>query len=180
MKSIHTKGVRLLIALLLTLLSCPFHFIDHASRGVDPSWAWALNNALHNGLIFGRDIIFTYGPLSFLNSRNDTYIPHYMLVCGDLLRFAGIFYLLRKITWKEWFWYIPLFIAMLTIRSANYTQTLFAIFILITINLFSQRKADSTGLAICGLYGTLLFFIKLNYGIICIFLLLAIIPLVFF
>ncbi len=33
------------------------------SEGLDPSWQYELNQALAQGLIFGRDLIFTFGPL---------------------------------------------------------------------------------------------------------------------
>ena len=34
--------------------------------GLDPSWAFALNYAHAKGLVFGRDVVFTYGPWSWL------------------------------------------------------------------------------------------------------------------
>ncbi|MDH3814116.1 MAG: hypothetical protein OEV48_06490 [Acidobacteriota bacterium] len=34
--------------------------------GIDPGWQWAVNQAADAGLVFGRDIVFTYGPLAFL------------------------------------------------------------------------------------------------------------------
>jgi hypothetical protein len=34
--------------------------------GIDPGWQWAANQADNAGLVFGRDIVFTYGPLAFL------------------------------------------------------------------------------------------------------------------
>lgn len=34
--------------------------------GIDPGWQWAINNAHQAGLMFGRDVVFTYGPLGYL------------------------------------------------------------------------------------------------------------------
>ena len=34
--------------------------------GLDPSWSYAISRAAVEGLIFGKDIIFTYGPLGYL------------------------------------------------------------------------------------------------------------------
>jgi hypothetical protein len=34
--------------------------------GIDPGWQWSVNQAGSSGLVFGRDIVFTYGPLAFL------------------------------------------------------------------------------------------------------------------
>ena len=36
------------------------------TAGLDASWAFGLNYAHHSGLLFGRDAIFTYGPLAWL------------------------------------------------------------------------------------------------------------------
>lgn len=36
------------------------------AAGLDPSWRIALHLAAQHGLVFGRDVIFTYGPLGFL------------------------------------------------------------------------------------------------------------------
>ncbi|MFM6828012.1 MAG: hypothetical protein ACKPKT_21695, partial [Dolichospermum sp.] len=36
--------------------------------GLDPSWSYAISQAAEKQLIFGKDIIFTYGPLSYLIS----------------------------------------------------------------------------------------------------------------
>ena len=33
---------------------------------IDPGWQWAANQAADAGLVFGRDIVFAYGPLAFL------------------------------------------------------------------------------------------------------------------
>ncbi len=37
--------------------------------GLDPSWNAGLAMAVHQGLRFGKEVVFTYGPLGFLNSR---------------------------------------------------------------------------------------------------------------
>ena len=34
--------------------------------GLDPSWQVGLQLAAVNGFVFGRDVLFTYGPLGFL------------------------------------------------------------------------------------------------------------------
>jgi len=39
--------------------------------GIDPGWQWAVNQADSAGLVFGRDIVFTYGPLAFLMAPLD-------------------------------------------------------------------------------------------------------------
>src|SRR5450432_918721 len=43
--------------------SVPF---ESVKPGLDESWAWALNAVTQTNYIFGRDVVFTYGPLGFL------------------------------------------------------------------------------------------------------------------
>ncbi|MFC2144542.1 hypothetical protein ACFLQM_02535, partial [Acidobacteriota bacterium] len=51
--------------------------------GIDPGWQWAVNQARDAGLIFGRDIVFTYGPLAYLMAPLD--------VSSNLLLANGFF-----------------------------------------------------------------------------------------
>src|SRR5580704_5749728 len=66
----------------LMTFSMQFESVDQANRrldyisgpkgavkpGLDESWAWALNAVTQTGYIFGKDVVFTYGPLGFLMS----------------------------------------------------------------------------------------------------------------
>jgi hypothetical protein len=49
---------------LITVLSWPFVLVKGAA-GLDNSWVVGLNLAVAHGLAFGRQVIFTYGPLGF-------------------------------------------------------------------------------------------------------------------
>ena len=59
------RAARVLLTLYTTLLLLPFRF-HAAATGLDSSWAVALNLLHVQGAIHGRDIAFTYGPLSYL------------------------------------------------------------------------------------------------------------------
>src|SRR5690606_27676607 len=53
------------------------------AMGLDPSWRLAINQAVVQGLHFGRDIIFTYGPYASIYTK--TYHPgtdHLMMIGG--------------------------------------------------------------------------------------------------
>jgi len=41
-------------------------YLPFGPPGIDPGWQWAVNTAHDAGHVFGRDIVFTYGPLAFL------------------------------------------------------------------------------------------------------------------
>jgi hypothetical protein len=39
------------------------------TTGLDPSWRFALNVAVSPGLVFGRDVLFTFGPLGAIYTQ---------------------------------------------------------------------------------------------------------------
>ena len=55
------------------------------SSGLDPSWVFTLNEAVAKGWVFGRDIIFTFGPYASIYSK--TYHPGTdpLMLWGSLL-----------------------------------------------------------------------------------------------
>jgi hypothetical protein len=60
-------GVAALIVAALFLI--PFApSMPHA--GLDPSWVYGVNEAVAQGRVFGRDLIFTFGPLASVYSDN--------------------------------------------------------------------------------------------------------------
>lgn len=58
--------VRALTFLLAFLYLCPIKYFSIAPD-LDPSWAYALNLAHAKGLVWGRDLGFTYGPFAYLS-----------------------------------------------------------------------------------------------------------------
>jgi len=63
------------------------------TAGLDASWAFGLNYAHHSGLLFGRDAIFTYGPLAWLalpmNIGNNLW-PALVFQTASWVAFAGV------------------------------------------------------------------------------------------
>ncbi len=49
----------------VALLTWPIRFVSPAP-GIDPSWSSGLYMAVHDGMNFGSEVVFTYGPLGFL------------------------------------------------------------------------------------------------------------------
>jgi hypothetical protein len=69
--------------------------------GLDESWVASLYMAIHNGLSFGRDVVFTFGPLGFLNQPQAWYVPLAQVAVAYtlVLRFAvayAVYASLRK------------------------------------------------------------------------------------
>jgi hypothetical protein len=75
------------------------------SAGLDPSWIFAMNQAVSQGLAFGKDIVFTFGPYASLYSK--TYHPStdFMMVSGGLylaLSYWACFVFLMKGVHRIW------------------------------------------------------------------------------
>lgn len=77
---------------------------------LDPSWMVVLHLAFLDGLAFGQDIVFTYGPWGFVATR--TYVPG---TFGWLLAFWVV--LAASI------WYAAFAVALATMRSALWAAT---------------------------------------------------------
>src|SRR5688572_31313191 len=59
------RAARVALVAFVSLIAVPLRF--HAIQpGLDPSWAFALNWFHSRGLLHGRDIGFTWGPLAHL------------------------------------------------------------------------------------------------------------------
>jgi hypothetical protein len=82
---LHADTVIVVLFGLGWALSLPVVF-NAPVKGLDPSWTVGLYWALARGLQFGKDIVFTYGPLGFLNA------PYY--VDYGLWQIAVVFTLL--------------------------------------------------------------------------------------
>ena len=55
---------------------------------LDPSWQFTINYAVSNNLIFGKDIIFTYGPLGYLFYSTMEGLNHYHMFIKYLFQFS--------------------------------------------------------------------------------------------
>jgi hypothetical protein len=57
--------VRLVVLLYLAVATYPLRFAS-VSSGLDPSWVYAINYLPSTSYVWGRDFIYTYGPLGYL------------------------------------------------------------------------------------------------------------------
>ena len=164
--SVWKNYKQLIIALLLSVYSLPGLFFVTPNIWLDGSWIRALNMAINSHRVFGSDFVFTFGPLGFLCTRNIQYINRLWLLAGDIFLFAGFFYFAYKYLSSQKVWVFIVLPAMFLFRAADYSQTLFLLFIIYTVLNFNNRAQNKFELLYCGLAGGLLFFIKVNYGIV--------------
>jgi hypothetical protein len=61
-------ATRLALLLMLACVLIPFS-PGMPEEGLDPSWVAAMNQAVAQGLVFGREVIFTYGPYASVLTR---------------------------------------------------------------------------------------------------------------
>ncbi len=156
--------------LFLVILLFPNYRIAEAPcSGIDASWRIALEMAYQKGFIFGKDIIFTYGPLGRLTQRVAIGTSHFELFLFDLFCFANIGFLLYSFLPK------PLkvhqlvlhFIFFFVISSLVGEWTGFLLFFTSIFSgiLFLKKQRESL-LIHAIVLGIINFYIKINYGII--------------
>ncbi|MEO7198199.1 MAG: hypothetical protein ABIZ50_06970 [Solirubrobacterales bacterium] len=63
---IRGKRITTLALGVLVALATWFVTLNYPIPGLDPSWRSGLYMAVHDGIGFGNDVVFTYGPLGFL------------------------------------------------------------------------------------------------------------------
>ncbi len=166
----QTYKAQILSAIVAIYIAPPALFYSH-NYGIEGSWKRAINMAVNNGTIFGTDFIYTFGPLGFLSTRNNEYVGNWLLIISDILLVFACYYFLLTFFKKNKGWFLLALTSMFLVRSAEYTQIMFLIFVIYTIQILQNKFKNKLQLVITVLLGTLLFFIKVNYGIIALFVL---------
>jgi len=137
--------------------------------GLDPSYRIAFHLAAENNLIYGKDIIFTYGPLAYFSSRHPISISRYQYLTVDILVFILSFFILIKI-FKNLNTYSSIFFAFLCtfmIGSMNiYSSDLdrYMYLMLIFFLLFHLSNNSIFALFIGCLLSIFVFYLKLSSG----------------
>lgn len=68
-RSMVAKKILAMLALVVGWLFLIPFLPDMPASGLDLSWRYALNVAVSQGLVFGRDVVFTFGPLASVYSQ---------------------------------------------------------------------------------------------------------------
>jgi hypothetical protein len=159
-------------------LTWPYPSVD-ASAGVDPSWAVALHLAADRGLDFGRDILFTYGPLGFLSQPLLVTTPTGLAAFGFAV--AAQFALCAALLWSTLRVYPPWVAIALTYAVAvmfaatgfsNLPDYLVVIAFLLAVYTIERDPPPGAWIVAAGAFlAALSFLIKTNNGIVSIVLL---------
>lgn len=156
--------------LFLIVLLFPFYRISEpATAGIDNSWRIALEMAHQKGLIFGKDLIYTYGPLGRLTQRIAISTTHFELFIFDIFCFTNVGFLLYHFLPKPLrFYQLLIHFGFFLLISSIYGEWLS--FILFYISIFSGllflKKQNHWFLIHAVCMGLINFYIKANYGVI--------------
>ena len=150
-------------------LALPSRPLDLAPANLDGSWRIALQVAHDRGLVFGRDFIFTYGPLGFLSARTYADSTRWLILAYDVfvalqlpLLCLAVYRRSRAITSL-----INLFGVLFVLSSAIYfMDPPIVLFLLSTFWLYDCREDRSKLKFLLALINALLsFYIKVNLGL---------------
>ncbi|MFZ3231119.1 MAG: hypothetical protein WA160_13005 [Pseudobdellovibrio sp.] len=123
------------------------------TRGLDPSWAFGLNQLVAQGFNFGHEVVFTFGPYAAIYTRSYHPFTDFMAVAGSLylaIAFCGCSYLLMRST--KFYW-IFIFYILLVAFVSSIDCLLFSIPLMVglvgfkmaffEVGLFGRRKTSA-------------------------------------
>jgi hypothetical protein len=73
----------LLVALTVLAVFVPFK-PELPELGNDPSWRFAINQAVAQGLVFGRDVVYTYGPYASVFTKSYHPATDWLMLAGSV------------------------------------------------------------------------------------------------
>jgi hypothetical protein len=172
LKRVFTLHNLLLLAGIYILL--PERIFSFPHNGLDPSWMIALNMAVEQNLVFGRDLIYTLGPLGFLYTGLPVFIPKIAIILFQIMIFGSIafimnFYLqqIKSALAKAGF-----IVFMLVIYIELFPEKAFLLFLIfLFFLLYHLNRQKRFALIFAGFIALLTFFVKLNTGLLLTFLL---------
>lgn len=167
-RHLKISSVQLLVYVLCVWFFLPEQLLTLPGHSIDPSWMLSLDFATHERLTFGRDWVFTYGPLGFLSTRLGFFMPWWTILIFDLflcsLLVVALRAIFRQIGWRP----VPVAFVMAIVffiaphkEAASMIFLFFAFFLLLY-----ARTTQRWALLLAGFLAALVFFIKLNFGLV--------------
>jgi len=161
---------------LFTLLFVPASFYHRPVEGIDASWDIAIHLAYKYHLVFGKDFVFTYGPLGILHSRHPISINLFVYLLFDLYFLGTLFFVMKKIFASHFGIGLVFFIFFGIITTMNESFEVWYFFFFL-FYLFSLLKEFSKRIYLIQamLLSLILFYFKMSLGMIVIIIFFAII-----
>ncbi len=162
------KWIELSILCFCFFILLPSAFTTFPGHALDPSWQIGLNMAVAQDLVFGKDFVFTYGPLGYFHTGLNIFVWKGGLFLFHFFLIANAFYILRLIIdlldLKDYFFLCLFFLFIGDLLVFHPTILLFIFFIFYLI--FTIFKKAKITLLLCSSIAILSFFIKLNTGVV--------------
>ena len=175
MQAILKKGVPTFVNYIVLFVCClfiyPLEIIKNASAGLDPSWELSINLAVKNHFIWGKDFVFSYGPLGYLATGIGVYVDHlpiYMFTLGLYINLCFIFYkVTRQFNTLRIANILTILLFVTTIHNYIYIEASTYLLLSCIFWLSYSIKTDNLLAAIFAIsVSILMFFIKMDTGII--------------
>jgi hypothetical protein len=161
------KAALLALAVLFLL---PFRFCEPPLQGLDPSWRLALHLAVQQGMTFGRDIAFTYGPLGFLSARMcfpGTRIPY---LISDLFLWAHIGWIVATVIRQGLSlagYALLALMAFMVVGHYYLVDLALSLYLITLFHIFRDGEVKSrTSLVLASVAAATALFVKANFGLI--------------
>lgn len=146
----------------------------YAGFDIDASWHEALVMAIEKNFVFGRDFIFNYGPLGYLNTGLlPQTVSHLLLVAVELFTLFNYLIIIRLCFARAGAkWWVVAISALLIFMPwgfvADTSFTLFYFFLFWLLH--AQQTRNSVGLLLAFILSVLIFYIKVNLSIVVYFI----------
>jgi len=164
-------SISYIVFFLCCIFIYPLEIIKNATAGLDGSWGLSINLAIKNHLIWGKGYVFSYGPLGYLATGIGEYVNHipiYFFSLGLYLNLCVIFHKIFQST--KTYKVVNLIVLILFFLSIhNFIYREASTYLLLSCVFwlsYSIKNDDLTSSIIATLISILMFFIKMDTGII--------------
>lgn len=174
----YTSPLVYVIAIFLAvhMLTFPFYEVPQLVStgpswyGLDVSWQMTLNYANIHNWIWGKDIIYTYGPLGFLSTRNMWGVSRWVFLAFDMLLVVNFFYVFKdflKASASKLLGALVLVAAMLMMNTDHGTDLSIVLLFLVFFWLYkTYLQPSNASFAMLILLTVISFYIKMNTGLV--------------
>jgi hypothetical protein len=178
-KKLHPRLLYVAVALFGAYFLFPFFYnvgvwpLKHDIQpwqSIDPSWIVGLSHANASHVIWGTDLVFTYGPLSFISTRMLFGIGQYSLLFYDLFLACNLFFafylsLLKSENKRLTFLIFVTAIFVLPAYIGSGNPVLLMLLLVFWIRQ-AMENPSHLNFAMQALLVALLFFVKFNTGLV--------------
>ncbi|MDZ4844867.1 MAG: hypothetical protein SH857_04880 [Chitinophagales bacterium] len=156
--------ITLVLSFIVLLPPC---LLEQVNVGIDSSWKIALGLANLNGLLFGKDIVFTYGPLHFFITKVGVLHEYkWVIAVFELTTIGFLLHIISKVYQKDTHPLKGLFLFLLCFMLSNFCSDYY-IMLIFLFAAYQVLIENKTAYLYCMLFiSVITFFIKINFGFI--------------